>query len=80
MDWKSKSPDQYTMYFHCQTGLVESFRQMFPDDFSFEGNRAIVFKLTDTLPTDALAVCIEAALTYHARKRAGARKQTRAAR
>src|SRR5262245_12835005 len=70
MDWKRKSPDLYAMYFHCQTGLVESFRRMFPDDFTFAGNRALVFKLSDKLPADALAICIEASLTYHARKSA----------
>jgi hypothetical protein len=80
MDWNRRSPDQYAMYFHCQTGLVESFRQMFPHDFTFEGNRALVFKLGDQVPTDALAVCVEAALTYHARKRAGARLQLGASR
>jgi hypothetical protein len=80
MDWKSRYPGQYAMYFHCQTGLVESFRQLFPDDFEFEGNRALVLRLTDEAPMDALAVCIEAALTYHARKRGNARKRTRIAR
>lgn len=74
MDWKAKHPDQYAMYFHCQTGLVESFRSMFPNDFTFEGNRALVFKLSDPVPTDALAFCIAASLTYHSRKRAQGRE------
>ncbi len=69
MDWKHKHPEQYAMYFHCQTGLVERFRNRFPNDFAFDGNRALVFKLSDTIPTDALASCIETALTYHSRKR-----------
>ena len=73
MDWKRKSPDQYALYFHCQTGLVESFRSLFPNDFTFDGNRALVFKLDDKLPADALTICIEASLTYHTRKR-GSRK------
>ncbi|MCC6965643.1 MAG: DUF1801 domain-containing protein [Nitrospira sp.] len=68
IDWKSRHPQQYAMYFHCQTGLIESFRSMFPNDFRFEGNRALVFKLADAIPTDVLAFCIEASLTYHARK------------
>lgn len=70
MDWKAKFPDRYAMYFHCQTGLIESFRCMFPNDFTFEGNRALVFGLSQKLPTDALAFCIQASLTYHLRKRA----------
>lgn len=66
--WKKSQPGQYAMYFHCQTNLVETFRTMFPDDFKFEGNRALVFAAGDKVPKDALAICIAAALTYHRRK------------
>jgi hypothetical protein len=73
IDWKSKYPDRYAMYFNCQTGLVESYRSMFPNDFTFEKNRALVFKLSEPIPIDSLSFCIEASLTYHSRKRAAAR-------
>lgn len=72
MDWKPRNPDQYAMYFHCQSGLVETFKTLFPRDFHFEGNRAIVFGLDEPVPRDALAFCIDAALTLHARKKAAA--------
>ena len=65
MDWKAKNPNRYAMYFHCQTNLVESFRSMFPNDFKFEGNRALVFEVEERVPLDALSVCIAASLTYH---------------
>ena len=68
-----KSPSQYAIYFNCQTSLVETFRTLFPTDFRFEGNRAIIFSESDTVPTDALRFCIAAALTYHRSKRAGSR-------
>jgi hypothetical protein len=68
IDWKSKKPNQYAMYFHCQTNLVETFKKMFPSEFKFEGNRAIVFKLDEPVREEALTVCIAAALTYHVRK------------
>lgn len=71
MDWKPRHPDQFAMYFHCRTGLVDTFRTLFPRELAFEGNRAIVFGLTDRMPTSAVAFCIEASLTYHLRKRAG---------
>ena len=73
IDWKSKTPNQYAMYFHCQTNLIESFRTMFPNDFRFEGNRALIFELSERVPRDALAVCIAASLTYHLKKRAATR-------
>jgi len=68
LDWKSKQPERYAMYFHCQTSLVDTFRTLFPREFKFEGNRAIVFALEDKVPQDALALCIAASLTYHLKK------------
>ena len=68
MDWKVKRPDYYALYFNCQTNLVESFRTMFPSDFVFEGNRALLLPVAGAAPQDALALCIEASLIYHARK------------
>ena len=35
------SADRYGAYFHCQTTLLESFRHIYPDAFSYEGSRAI---------------------------------------
>ena len=70
IDWKRAAPTQYAMYFNCRTNLVDTFRTMFPGEFAFEGERAIVFEAAKPVPRDALAVCIAAALTYHRRKRA----------
>ena len=69
IDWKARDPESYAMYFNCQTNLVESFRFMFADDFTFAGNRGLVFRLDEGVPRDALAICIAASLTYHAAKR-----------
>lgn len=65
MDWKSKKPDQYAMYFKCTSRLVETFKLIFKDNFTFEGNRAIIFRIDDKIPKDDLKLCITAALTYH---------------
>lgn len=67
--WKKSAPSQYAMYFHCQTNLVETFRMLFPNDFKFEGNRAIIFKEGDVVPTESLTYCIAAALIYHRGKK-----------
>jgi hypothetical protein len=66
--WKPSKPTQYAMYFHCQTRLVETFRELFPDYFRFDGNRAIVFHENDEVPIEQLSMCIMAALTYHLTK------------
>lgn len=68
VDWKKQDPDHYAMYFHCQTNLVETFRTLFPHDFKFEGNRALIFSLRDKVPVDALSICIAASLTYHLKR------------
>lgn len=65
IDWKKARPGEYALYFNCKTSLVEQFRSMFPNDFRFEGNRALVLELNLDIPKDALAICISAALTYH---------------
>ncbi|HYW57215.1 MAG TPA: DUF1801 domain-containing protein [Polaromonas sp.] len=65
---KARSNTQYAMYFSCQTTLVDTFRTLFPREFSYEGNRAIVFDVGDKIPADALRFCIGMALTYHRSK------------
>jgi hypothetical protein len=65
MDWKAKTPNQYAMYFKCTSRLVETFRTVFKNDFNFEGNRAIVFSMTDRIPKKELKECIKATLSYH---------------
>lgn len=71
IDWIKDSPGRYALYCHCQTSLIEDFRRLYPDDFRFQGNRALVFEAADSLNTEALKHCIALALTYHARKKAG---------
>ena len=65
IDWKKARPSEYAMYFNCKTTLVETFKTLFPREFQFEANRAIVFKASKPVPTDSLAFCVAAALTYH---------------
>ncbi|WP_430968287.1 DUF1801 domain-containing protein [Spongiimicrobium sp. 2-473A-2-J] len=65
IDWKEKKPDQYAMYFKCTSKLVPSFRTIYKEVFTFEGDRALVFKMDDTLPETELKKCIAAGLTYH---------------
>ena len=65
MDWKSKFPNQYAMYFKCTSRLVDTFKMTFKNTFDFEGKRAIVFKMDDRIPEEELKSCIKAALTYH---------------
>ncbi|TGK03999.1 DUF1801 domain-containing protein [Leptospira semungkisensis] len=61
--------DQYAIFFHCQTDLISRFRKNFPKQFSFEGNRAIIFTEGNKIPEKELKECIASALTYHSDKK-----------
>ncbi len=64
-----KSRGTYALYVHCQTDLVERYRQLYDDELTFDGNRAVVFDSKEELPVEAVRHCIAMALTYHLRKR-----------
>ena len=63
------------MYFHCQTDLVDTFRELYPA-LEYGGKRSILFNASAKIPEKALRHCIGLALTYHARKASSARKKT----
>src|SRR5215207_11318539 len=68
IDRVKSSPGRYAVYFHCQTDLVETFRELYPK-LRYGGNRSIILDAGEKLPEKALRHCIALALTYHARKR-----------
>ena len=73
MAWKKSQPDHYAIYFNCKTKLVDTFKEIYRDQFQFEGNRALVFHVNDDFnvpshsPAHALAIehCMAMALNYH---------------
>ena len=67
--WKPGSPGTLALFVHCQTTLIDTWRDRFPE-LGFDGNRALLLPLEDDLPEDALRICISDALIYHRRKRA----------
>ncbi|MFP6808882.1 MAG: DUF1801 domain-containing protein [Pseudomonadales bacterium] len=63
------SPEHYAIYFICSTNLIDTFQELYPETFTFEGNRAIVFHLNDKLPVNELKHCLSLVLSYHTRKK-----------
>jgi Domain of unknown function (DU1801) len=55
----------FAIYTHCQTTLIADFQKLFPNDFTYEANRAIHFESGVTLPFEQLRLFISSALTYH---------------
>ena len=62
------SGHDYAMYFICHTDLVQTFEHMFGDVFTYERNRALLFKVGDDIPEAELRECVAMALTYHQSK------------
>ena len=63
--WKKSMPGQYAMYFNCNSRLVDTFKEIYGDEFRYEGNRAIVFHENEKVAARELKHCIALSLTYH---------------
>lgn len=64
IDWKPKTPDQYYPFFHCQTKLVDTFRELYSGSLEFQGNQAIVLNVNEPLPEKVIMHCVELAFRY----------------
>ncbi len=62
---KLKDDSGYALFVPCSTSLVETYKDIFPNTFEFEGARALVFNKNKTIPVEELKYCIYLALTYH---------------
>jgi hypothetical protein len=68
IDRVKSAENQVAVYFHCQTNLVGTFRERYPE-LSYSGNRAILLDAEKKLPEAKLRHCVALALTYHLAKR-----------
>jgi len=66
---EKKTEGDYAVYFKCQTTLVATFKELYPDKFRYEKNRALLFSVKDKIPVRELSHCIAMALTYHLNKK-----------
>ena len=69
IDRVKSAANQYAVYFHCQTDLVETFRELYPTQLRYGGNRSILLNAAERIPGPELRHCVALALTYHLRKR-----------
>jgi hypothetical protein len=68
IDRVKSADNQVAVFFHCQTDLVATFRELYPE-LRYSGNRAILLDADKRLPEAELRHCLALALTYHLRKR-----------
>ncbi len=67
--WRKSFPAEYGIFFNCKTSLVDTFKEVYPNTFRFEGSRALLFnhddyKTNDEFPSIELKHCISLSLTY----------------
>ena len=63
-DYKYKAPQHFGIYFNCKTKLIETFKELYGDTFVYQGNRALLFRLNQPLPSKELSHCVSLALRY----------------
>lgn len=68
LDWKSKAPNQFCIFFNCKTKLVSTYFDIYKDLFSFEKNRAILLHKDQDIPQKELIHCFALSLNYHSIK------------
>jgi Domain of unknown function (DU1801) len=73
IDRVKSAANQCAIYFHCQTDLVATFRELYPSELRYGGNRSILLDAAEKLPEPTLRHCVALALTYHLNKRKGGR-------
>ncbi|MCU4674240.1 DUF1801 domain-containing protein [Catenovulum sp. 2E275] len=54
IDWKIKHPEFVSLFFNCQSLLIETFRELYPDSFEFIGNREIRLPIDQPLSNHQL--------------------------
>ncbi|MGJ5175560.1 DUF1801 domain-containing protein [Bradyrhizobium oligotrophicum] len=67
IDRVKSEPGRYALYVHCQTDLIATFRELYPE-LTYGGNRCILLDESTAPPEEALRHCIALALTYHRSK------------
>ncbi len=75
IDRLSKADDRPALFVSCQTDLIATFKEIYPEAFSYQGKRAIILDAEGPWPEDELRHCIALALTHKTRK-AGKTKPT----
>jgi len=65
IDQIKSSDSAYGLFIHCQTSLVATYKELYPDKLDYDGKRMVRFHIDQTPPDHILKNCIALALTYH---------------
>ena len=64
----SSNPNHCALFVHCQTTLLDQYRDRFPDEFTYLDNRAVLIPIEGKFPEIALQHMASMAFTYHRNK------------
>lgn len=65
LDWSDKSPQTIALFVDCKTTLAAEMFAAYPDEFTYESNRAMRLDLAAPLPEAAIKHLATVTLTYH---------------
>ena len=65
VDWKPKNPRHVSLFVNCKTILIETYKELYPNTFTYIGNRELTIALAEPLAKQELRCCISIALRYH---------------
>ena len=68
IDRMKAAPRGYALYVPCQTNLVATFRELYPTELKFGGERSVLFDEDNQIDEAIVRHCIALALTYRLRK------------
>lgn len=62
---RKSEPNSYAIYFNCKSRLIEVIKIAYGNEFTYEGNRAMIFNLDNSPSPTTLKTCFKMALNYH---------------
>ena len=65
IDWKERNPNYINIFVNCRTKLISIFKDLYPNDFEYVGNREIRLPLGGKYSKNKLKKCIELVLKYN---------------
>ena len=75
IDRHAGRPTKYGIYVHCQSDVINQFRDQTGARLDYDGNRGIVLDIKDETQPDEIDLFIRLALTYHLRKKKRTKKE-----
>lgn len=61
---KKAMPDTYGLFFNCRTSVAQRITDLYPNTFTLDGKRGLLFSVGRKIPAEDVKACISLVLTY----------------